>query len=110
MKKLILLLVPVFIHGSNFVFSNNALKSAWHAAIKKADELGRAGTLVICDKNGELVFIYRQQGAFPSTKDFSEAKAKTVARLGIPTNAWQTCTSSGACNATTKKLTTKPNV
>lgn len=64
-------------------FSQKLLNEALETVLKKATELKRAGTFIVVDVHGKLIFSYRMQEALPSTYDFAFAKAQTAVNLGI---------------------------
>ena len=63
-------------------FSSNLLNEALKAVLEKASELKRAGTFIVVDVHGKVIFTYRMEEALPSTYDFAFAKAQTAVNLG----------------------------
>ncbi len=72
-------------HNGN-PFSLAQIQKAETVVVKKAHELGRAGSFVVVDRHGEIIASYRMPKALPSTFNFTKAKAQTAVALGVPTS------------------------
>jgi uncharacterized protein GlcG (DUF336 family) len=57
-------------------------------AVRHASGRGIAFSIAVTDRGGELVVLYRMDGASAATTRLATAKAWTACALGLPTEIW----------------------
>lgn len=71
-----------------FTINAEAAQAIIEAARKKAAELGKAMTIAVVDRGGELKGFLRMDGAPLLSVELSQNKAYTAASFGLSTAGW----------------------